>query len=136
MGTIRDPKPPAAQVSTSEPWTRYQKAAAYALGYDGTFPFVVAMRRRLLEGFSLTNAQVEALFRCRAHALRMGVLVRREVDARTLYRRLAKLLHPDMATSDADRATRHVAMVDLNLAYERGDIRRLKQLAVEVGLKW
>ncbi|MCJ7555432.1 MAG: hypothetical protein MUP90_00775, partial [Gammaproteobacteria bacterium] len=44
---------------------------------------------------------------------------------RTLYRELAKLVHPDLTTDEGDRARRTPLMVEVNAAYQAGDEARL-----------
>ncbi len=52
-------------------------------------------------------------------------------DLRTLYRRLAKLVHPDLATNEHERERRHRIMAEANRAYARGDEARLRALLDE-----
>ena len=42
-------------------------------------------------------------------------------ECKKFYRKAAMLMHPDRATSDAERARRTQMMAQVNLAYERGD---------------
>jgi hypothetical protein len=50
-------------------------------------------------------------------------------DIKTLYRRLARRYHPDLARSDADRRISNQHMVEVNQAYSSGDLRALMHLA-------
>jgi hypothetical protein len=43
------------------------------------------------------------------------------------------LMHPDRATSEAERARRTHMMAQVNLAYERGDHAALEKLIIEFG---
>lgn len=52
-------------------------------------------------------------------------------ELKALYRRVARTVHPDLASSDAERDFRHDFMVELNAAYRRGDDTRMLQLMVE-----
>ncbi len=45
-----------------------------------------------------------------------------------LYRQVAKLIHPDLATDDRERLRRQNLMVEANLAYENQDEERLKAI--------
>ena len=49
------------------------------------------------------------------------------------YRIAAMLMHPDRATSDAERERRTQMMVQVNLAYERGDQTALEKLIIDFG---
>ena len=51
-----------------------------------------------------------------------------------LYRRLARLIHPDLAQSDEERARLESLMARVNVAYEAGDRATLELLAARVGL--
>jgi hypothetical protein len=42
-------------------------------------------------------------------------------ELKKLYRTIAKLIHPDLASDEVERARRHTAMVEANRAYESGD---------------
>jgi hypothetical protein len=55
---------------------------------------------------------------------------RKEPDAelRSLYRRLARLCHPDLATSDADRTRRQELMHRINAAWHDRDIDALREI--------
>jgi hypothetical protein len=50
-------------------------------------------------------------------------------DIKVLYRRLARLYHPDLARNDADRALSNDQMKEINQAYSAGDLRTLMRLA-------
>ncbi len=47
---------------------------------------------------------------------------------KTLFRAAARMLHPDLATNEEDRARRHEWMTKVNEAYKRGDEAALKRL--------
>lgn len=47
-----------------------------------------------------------------------------------IYRQLARLIHPDLATGDADRARREVVMRIANAARDAGDTEQLQRLIV------
>lgn len=49
-------------------------------------------------------------------------------DLKQLYRQLAKSIHPDFANSPEERERREALMAEVNKAYEREDIARLKAL--------
>ena len=50
-----------------------------------------------------------------------------------LLRRLARVLHPDLAQSDDERARLHHLMTEVNAAYDRGDRTALEVMAEKVG---
>jgi hypothetical protein len=50
---------------------------------------------------------------------------------RSLYREVAKRIHPDLAIDSADRARRQRLMADANRAYEEGDEDRLRAILEE-----
>lgn len=50
---------------------------------------------------------------------------------KSLFRDLAKRIHPDLATDEAERITRTALMADINRAYKEGDERRLRQILSE-----
>jgi hypothetical protein len=49
-------------------------------------------------------------------------------ELKQLYRQLAKAIHPDFAADPKERERREVLMADVNQAYEREDIERLRAL--------
>jgi hypothetical protein len=60
----------------------------------------------------------------------------REDEARALkrlHRRLARLLHPDLARSEEERVRLDALMARVNVAYEAGDLTTLELLAARVG---
>jgi hypothetical protein len=56
-----------------------------------------------------------------------------EVALKRLYRRLARVLHPDLAQGDADRARLGDLMARANAAYAKGDLTALEVMAEKVG---
>ena len=56
-----------------------------------------------------------------------------EVALKRLYRRLARLLHPDLAPDDGERARLGDLMARVNAAYAEGDLTALEVIAEKVG---
>jgi hypothetical protein len=56
-----------------------------------------------------------------------------EVALKRLYRRLARLLHPDLAQGDGERARLGDLMARVNAAYAKGDLTALEVMAERVG---
>lgn len=58
-----------------------------------------------------------------------------EITAETkqAFRKAAKLMHPDRATTDAERERRNIIMAKVNRAYESGDLQAIEKLIVEFG---
>jgi hypothetical protein len=54
-------------------------------------------------------------------------------ELKKLYKEATRKLHPDLAADDAERARRQRFMVEANLAYEKGDIARLRAIIDEWG---
>jgi hypothetical protein len=54
-----------------------------------------------------------------------------ESELKQLYRALAKRFHPDLAADPADKERRAGRMAEVNAAYARHDLARLRQLAAE-----
>jgi len=52
-------------------------------------------------------------------------------ELKSLYREVAKRVHPDLSTDPEDRKTRQRLMAEANRAYERGDLERLKRILEE-----
>lgn len=52
-------------------------------------------------------------------------------ELKKLYREMARLLHPDLATEPNERDRRHAFMVQLNLAFEKGDEARMQEILQE-----
>ena len=57
--------------------------------------------------------------------------VERSRTLKDLYHAAAKQLHPDLAQDDNDRAIRQRLMAEANLAYEKGDENRLREILNE-----
>ncbi len=54
------------------------------------------------------------------------------MDLKQTYREIAKLIHPDLATDEQERALRTVLMAEANLAYQNGDEAYLRNIM----LRW
>jgi hypothetical protein len=52
-------------------------------------------------------------------------------DAKRLFRQLARIIHPDLASDQAERERRTNLMVAANLAYEQGDVAALERLLAD-----
>jgi hypothetical protein len=50
---------------------------------------------------------------------------------KSLYREVARRIHPDLAVDDSDRAKRQKLMAEANLAYENGDEAKLRTILEE-----
>ncbi len=50
------------------------------------------------------------------------------LDLKQIYRELAKRTHPDLATDEADRATRSQRMADINARYAQQDLEGLRRI--------
>jgi hypothetical protein len=49
-------------------------------------------------------------------------------ELKKLYREAAKAAHPDLAADEKARAARQATMIEINLAYEDGDLERLRSI--------
>jgi hypothetical protein len=56
-----------------------------------------------------------------------------EIALKRLYRRLARLLHPDLAQDDGERARLGDLMARVNAAYRQGDLTALELIAERIG---
>ena len=52
-------------------------------------------------------------------------------ELKKLYREVAKKIHPDLATDDEERQRRQDLMAEANIAYENGDIEKLRSILQE-----
>lgn len=52
-------------------------------------------------------------------------------ELRNLYRKVAKMIHPDLAANEKERAYRTSLMARANAAYKNGDMEALKQILYE-----
>ncbi len=52
-------------------------------------------------------------------------------ELKSLYREVAKRVHPDLATDEADRKQRERLMAEANHAYDRGDVDKLRRILEE-----
>ena len=54
-------------------------------------------------------------------------------ELKQAFRQAAKLMHPDRATTDAERIRRNVIMAQVNVAYAKGDQAAIEKLILEFG---
>ena len=54
-------------------------------------------------------------------------------ELKQAFRQAAKLMHPDRATTDAERVRRNVIMAQINVAYAKGDQAAIEKLILEFG---
>jgi hypothetical protein len=54
-------------------------------------------------------------------------------ELKQAFRQAAKLMHPDRATTDAERVRRNVIMAQVNVAYAKGDQAAIEKLILEFG---
>ena len=54
-------------------------------------------------------------------------------ETKQAFRKAAKLMHPDRATTDEERVRRNVMMAKVNRAYEQGELATIEKLIVEFG---
>ncbi|MDD2760432.1 MAG: J domain-containing protein [Methylomonas sp.] len=54
-------------------------------------------------------------------------------ETKQAFRKAAKLMHPDRATTDDERKRRNEMMAKVNLAYEKGDQAAIEKIIVEFG---
>ncbi|MEQ1544701.1 J domain-containing protein [Methyloglobulus sp.] len=54
-------------------------------------------------------------------------------ELKQAFRQAAKLMHPDRATTDAERNRRNAIMAKVNVAYEKGDKAAIEKLIIEFG---
>ena len=50
------------------------------------------------------------------------------LELKKLYREVAKKIHPDLATDDEERQRRQELMAEANIAYENGNLEKLKSI--------
>ncbi len=96
------------------------------------------LARREPDNDEAQNAAKDARVRAqesRASVTRLALSDRVEFSAsqtlKSLYREVAKRMHPDLATEEADRAKRQRLMAEANRAYEDGDEARLRAILEE-----
>lgn len=59
----------------------------------------------------------------------------RRIALRNLYREVAKRVHPDLTSDEADRGRRQRLMAEANEAFAQGDANRLTKILEESGLR-
>lgn len=55
------------------------------------------------------------------------------LELKQAFRQAAKLMHPDRATTDAERDRRNIFMAQVNVAYGKGDQAAIEKLIIEFG---
>lgn len=54
-------------------------------------------------------------------------------EIKQAFRMAARLMHPDRATTENERERRNIMMVQVNVAYEQGDLTAIENLIIEFG---
>lgn len=99
----------------------------------------IAERQAQREPANRKAAEAASNARCRADESRRVVesvltlppAVERSQTLKDLYRTVAKRLHPDLSRDETDRVVRERLMTEANLAYERGDEAKLREILEE-----
>lgn len=106
---------------------------------------LIAQIARAEAGLNLDNAEAQAEAeaaeeQARKTAEEAGVVEKQpppppEItpELKQTFRQAAKLMHPDRATTDAERDRRNVIMAKVNVAYAKGDQAAIEKLMIEFG---
>lgn len=106
---------------------------------------LIAQIARAEAGLDLDNAEAQAEAeaaeeQARKTAEEAGVVEKQpppppEItpELKQTFRQAAKLMHPDRATTDAERDRRNVIMAKVNVAYAKGDQAAIEKLIIEFG---
>jgi ABC-type phosphate transport system auxiliary subunit len=89
------------------------------------------LNRKAAEAASNARSKAEESRRVVDAVLTQPPPIARSQTLKDLYRTAAKRLHPDLARDETDRAIRERLMTEANLAYERGDEARLREILEE-----
>jgi hypothetical protein len=89
------------------------------------------LNSRAAEAASTARSKAEESRRVVAAVLTLPPPIARSQTLKDLYRTVAKRLHPDLARDEADRVIRERLMTEANLAYEKGDEARLREILEE-----
>ena len=87
--------------------------------------------RSAAEAASKARARAEESRRAVDSILSLPAPIERSRTLKDLYRAAAKQLHPDLAQDEMDRTIRQRLMTEANLAYEKGDEKRLCEIVDE-----
>ena len=80
---------------------------------------------------SRARAQAEESYSAAHGAAARAIEFTPSPELKKLYRDVAKRVHPDLATDDADRAQRERLMAEANRAYQQGDVDALRRILEE-----
>jgi hypothetical protein len=106
---------------------------------------LIAQIARAEAGLDLDNAEAQAEAeaaeeQARKTAEEAGVVEKQpppppEItpELKQTFRQAAKLMHPDRATTDAERDRRNIIMAKVNVAYAKGDQAAIEKLMIEFG---
>jgi hypothetical protein len=106
---------------------------------------LIAQIARAEAGLDLDNAEAQAEAeaaeeQARKTAEEAGVVEKQpppppEItpELKQTFRQAAKLMHPDRATTDAERDRRNIFMAQVNVAYGKGDQTAIEKLIIEFG---
>jgi ABC-type phosphate transport system auxiliary subunit len=89
------------------------------------------LNSKAAEAASTARSKAEESRRVVDAVLTLPPPIVRSQTLKDLYRTVAKRLHPDLARDETDRAIRERLMTEANLAYERGDEARLREILEE-----
>jgi hypothetical protein len=89
------------------------------------------LNSKAAEAASTARSKAEESRRVVDSVLTLPPPVQRSQTLKDLYRTVAKRLHPDLARDEMDRVIRERLMTEANLAYERGDEAKLREILEE-----
>ncbi|PTL79577.1 molecular chaperone DnaJ [Vitiosangium sp. GDMCC 1.1324] len=132
--------PPADPQSSEHAAPDSTSARRAQASKDGTEPSAFADDDKVSDTFAADDDEVSDTFAADddevSDTSEEDVLAERENEAvalKRLHRRLARLLHPDLAQSDEERTRLDSLMARVNVAYEAGDRTTLELIAAKVG---
>ncbi|MGH2592245.1 MAG: hypothetical protein ACRDGG_01890 [Anaerolineae bacterium] len=123
-------------------WVRLRGGALDANKLDAEIEWQMRGRRERFAGYQESVRRAETAARM-AHtasdvpvqpsaAPSTSLRARLRTDLKSMYRDLAKRVHPDLAVDEADRAARSALMAEINDAYARSDLSALGAILAQV----
>jgi len=89
------------------------------------------LNSKATEAASTARSKAEESRRVVDSVLTLPPPIQRSQTLKDLYRTVAKRLHPDLARDETDRVIRERLMTEANLAYEKGDEGKLREILEE-----